>query len=54
MTTKQTPITIEFMGLMGVSLSYLKRKYNDTMAYIQMKISEANGFRRNFILTDFN
>ncbi len=48
-TTKQMPMTIEFKGLIGVSLSYLKRRYRETTAYIQMKISDANGFRRNFI-----
>ncbi|NNK76262.1 MAG: hypothetical protein HKP42_09405 [Maribacter sp.] len=52
-TTKQIPMTIEFIGLIGVSLSYLKRRYNETMTYIEIKMSDAKGLRRNFILTYF-
>ncbi|MBT8315652.1 MAG: hypothetical protein KJP26_14435 [Maribacter sp.] len=52
-TTKQMPMAIEFMGLIGVSLSNLKRRYKETRAYIEIKISDANGLRRNFISTNF-
>jgi hypothetical protein len=51
---KQIPMIIEFKVETVSLLSNLKRRYNEAIAYMQMKISDAKGFNRNFMVALLN
>ena len=45
---------IEFKVETVSLLSNLKRRYKETITYMQMKISDAKGFNRNFMVALLN